>query len=136
MDETKRLDEQLEQLHLHYIRSHYQEQANKAAEQQHPHVHYLAQLIEGEAAARENRAIQRRIDNRRRDDHTENSPQCHSRGLRNGFVFSLMSQSMSRGLAGTVGEPLKNKGIFWQPVHQQKIDLAGFGFLQVIDFKA
>jgi DNA replication protein DnaC len=65
MDETKRLDEQLQQLHLHYIRGHYQEQANKAAEQQHPHVHYLAQLIEGEATARENRAIQRRIDNAR-----------------------------------------------------------------------
>ena len=61
MDDTRRLDEQLQQLHLHYIRSHYQEQANKAAEQQHPHVRYLAQLIEGEAAAHENRAIQRRL---------------------------------------------------------------------------
>jgi DNA replication protein DnaC len=63
MDDTRRLDEQLQQLHLHYIRSHYQEQANKAAEQQHPHVHYLAQLIEGEATTQENRAIHRRIDN-------------------------------------------------------------------------
>lgn len=65
MDDTRRLDEQLQQLHLHYIRSHYQEHANKAAEHQHPHVDYLAQLIEGEATARENRAIQRRIDNAR-----------------------------------------------------------------------
>jgi len=65
MNDTRRLDEQLQQLHLHYIRSNYQEQANKAAEQQHPHVRYLAQLIEGEAATRENRAIQRRIDNAR-----------------------------------------------------------------------
>ena len=62
MDDTRRLDEQL---HLHHIRSHYEEQGNKAAEQQHSHVHYLAQLIEGEATARESRAIQRRIDNAR-----------------------------------------------------------------------
>jgi hypothetical protein len=33
MNDTRRLDDQLQQLHLHYIRSNYQEQANKAAEQ-------------------------------------------------------------------------------------------------------
>jgi hypothetical protein len=38
MDDARRLDEQLQRLQLHYIRSHYQEQASKAAEQQHPHI--------------------------------------------------------------------------------------------------
>ena len=49
MDDTTLLDEQLQRLRLHYIRSHYQDQANKAAEQHHSHVRYLGQLIEGEA---------------------------------------------------------------------------------------
>jgi len=60
-----RLDAQLHRLHLHYIHSHYQAAAAKAAEQQHSHVDYLAQLIDGEAAMRENRSIERRIKNAR-----------------------------------------------------------------------
>jgi DNA replication protein DnaC len=64
-NDTTRLDAQLQQLHLHHIRSHYQAFANEAAEQQLSHVDYLAQLIEGEATLRENRSIKRRIDNAR-----------------------------------------------------------------------
>ena len=60
-----RLDAQLHRLHLHYIHSHYRAAAAKAAEQQHSHVDYLAQLIDGEAAMRENRSIERRIKNAR-----------------------------------------------------------------------
>lgn len=60
-----RLDAQLQQLHLHYIRDHCQALATKAAEQQHSHLDYLAQLIEGEAAMREQRSIERRIRNAR-----------------------------------------------------------------------
>ena len=44
-----RLDGQLHGLHLHYIQSHYQALATKAAEQQRSHLDYLAQLVEGEA---------------------------------------------------------------------------------------
>ena len=63
--DATRLDAQLHRLHLHYIHSHYQAAAAKAAEQQHSHVDYLAQLIDGEAAMRENRSIERRIKNAR-----------------------------------------------------------------------
>jgi len=33
MDDARRLDEQVQRLQLHYIRSHYQEQASEAAGQ-------------------------------------------------------------------------------------------------------
>src|ERR1700694_1187304 len=60
-----RLDAQLHDLHLHYIQSHYQALATKAAEQQRSHLDYLEQLVEGEATMRENRSIERRIKNAR-----------------------------------------------------------------------
>jgi len=60
-----RLDTQLQRLHLHHIRSHYQAAATKAAEEQCSYVDYLAQLIEGETTLRENRSIERRIRNAR-----------------------------------------------------------------------
>src|SRR5215467_5264075 len=60
-----RLDAQLYGLHLHYIQSHYQALATKAAEQQRSHLDYLQQLVEGEATMRENRSIERRIKNAR-----------------------------------------------------------------------
>src|SRR4030081_2831665 len=60
-----RLDGQLHGLHLHYIQSHYQALATKAAEQQRSHLDYLEQLVEGEATMRENRSIERRIRNAR-----------------------------------------------------------------------
>src|SRR5579863_7991744 len=60
-----RLDAQLQRLHLHYIQSHYQALATIAAEQQRPHVDYLARLIDGEATMRESRSIERRIRNAR-----------------------------------------------------------------------
>ena len=63
--DATRLDAQLHRLHLHYIHSHYRAAAAKAAEQQHSHVDYLAQLIDGEAAMRENRSIERWIKNAR-----------------------------------------------------------------------
>src|SRR5690349_2725763 len=56
-----RLDAQLDALHLSHIKSHYQDLATKAAQKQISHIAYLAQLIEGEATVRENRAIERRI---------------------------------------------------------------------------
>ena len=64
-NDTTRLDAQLQQLHMHHIHSHYQPLADEAAEQQLSHVDYLARLIEGEATLRENRSINRRIDNAR-----------------------------------------------------------------------
>ncbi|MFY9827822.1 MAG: IS21-like element helper ATPase IstB [Rhodoplanes sp.] len=59
------MDTQLQRLHLHHIRSHYQAAATKAAEEQCSYVDYLAQLIEGETTLRENRSIERRIRNAR-----------------------------------------------------------------------
>ena len=56
-----RLDAQLDCLHLSHIKSLYQDLATKAAQKQLTHLEYLAQLIEGEATVRENRAIERRI---------------------------------------------------------------------------
>ena len=60
-NDLTRLDTQLHHLHLHYIQSHYQTLATKAAEQQRSHLDYLEQLVEGEATMRENRSIERRI---------------------------------------------------------------------------
>jgi len=56
-----RLDAQLDRLYLSHVKSHYHDLASKAAQRQLAHVEYLAQLIEGEATVRENRAIERRI---------------------------------------------------------------------------
>jgi DNA replication protein DnaC len=56
-----RLDVQLDRLHLSHVKGHYQDLATKAAHKQLSHLAYLAKLIEGEAAVRENRAIERRI---------------------------------------------------------------------------
>jgi DNA replication protein DnaC len=63
--DLNRLDTQLDYLRLTYMQGHYQALADKAAEKQRSHVDYLAQLVEGEAALRENRAIERRIKNAR-----------------------------------------------------------------------
>ena len=56
-----RLDAQLASLHLLHIRSHYQAFATTAAQNELTHLAYLAELIEGEATLRENRAIVRRV---------------------------------------------------------------------------
>jgi len=63
-DKTQ-LEAQLQRLHLHYIKSHYQAAATRTAEQQCSYVDYLAQLIDGETTMRENRSIERRIKNAR-----------------------------------------------------------------------
>ena len=64
-NDQARLEAQLQRLHLSYIESHCQPLAIKAAEQQRSHLDYLALLIEGEAAMRESRSIERRIRNAR-----------------------------------------------------------------------
>ena len=63
--EQTRLEAQLRRLHLRYIQNHCQDLASKAAEQQCSHLDYLARLVEGEAAMREQRGIERRIKNAR-----------------------------------------------------------------------
>ena len=60
-DQTQ-LETQLQRLHLHHIKSHYQAAATTAAEQQCSYVDYLAWLIEGETTLRDNRSIERRPD--------------------------------------------------------------------------
>jgi DNA replication protein DnaC len=63
--DLKRLDAQLDALHLSHVKGHYQAFATTAAQKQFSHLEYLAELIEGEAARRETRAIERRIKNAR-----------------------------------------------------------------------
>ena len=63
--DLKCLDAQLDALHLAHVKDNYQALATTAAQKQFSHVAYLAELIEGEAARRETRAIERRIKNAR-----------------------------------------------------------------------
>ena len=63
--DLNRLDAQLDYLRLTYVQQHCQAFADKAAEKQCSYVEYLAQLVDGEAALRENRSIERRIKNAR-----------------------------------------------------------------------
>jgi DNA replication protein DnaC len=55
------LDSQLDALHLPFCKEHYHPAAAKAAKDSLTHLEYFTQLIEGEAAARSDRAIARRI---------------------------------------------------------------------------
>lgn len=55
------LPEQLEFLKLPFTREHYEALAKQAAANQWAHIEYLARLIEGEAAWREDRSIRRRV---------------------------------------------------------------------------
>ncbi|MDX1439889.1 MAG: IS21-like element helper ATPase IstB [Rubricoccaceae bacterium] len=59
------LDRQLEYLHLPFIREHATALATRAASEARSHLDYLAQLIDGEAALRADRATLRRIKNAR-----------------------------------------------------------------------
>jgi DNA replication protein DnaC len=51
----------LDYLKLVFVREHYEILASEAAADQWGHVDYLASLIQGEALARQQRSIQRRI---------------------------------------------------------------------------
>jgi DNA replication protein DnaC len=59
--ETTTLDSQLDTLRLPFIKEHCQSLATTAAKKSLTHLHYLTQLIEGEAALRADRAVARRI---------------------------------------------------------------------------
>ena len=59
--DLKRLDAQLDALHLSHVKGHYQALATTAAQKQLSHLAYLAELIDSEASERETRAIERRI---------------------------------------------------------------------------
>lgn len=63
--DRKRLEDQLLQMRLGYIRENYGDLARKAAEQQRSHVDYLAQVIDGEFTIRDVRSTERRIRNAR-----------------------------------------------------------------------
>jgi len=58
---TDRLEQNLRRLKLPFTLENHQNLAQKAAQLQWPHVQYLAELMEGEAALRQDRSIQRRI---------------------------------------------------------------------------
>lgn len=105
-----RLDVQLQRLHLHYIQSHCQDLAGKAAREQRSHLDYLAQLIEGEAAMRENRSIERRIRNARfpvlktLDDFQWSWPKKINRPqIQNLFRLAFIATQTNIILIGNVG---------------------------------
>jgi DNA replication protein DnaC len=105
-----RLDAQLHRLQLHHIQSHYQAFATKAAEQQCSHLDYLAQLVEGEAAMRENRGIERRIKNARfpvlksLDDFQWGWPKKINRPhIQNLFRLAFVATQTNIVLIGNVG---------------------------------
>lgn len=60
-NEQRRLTELLDQLHLSFIRDHYQPLAEQGAREQWTLPQYLGKLIEGEHQARQERAVARRI---------------------------------------------------------------------------
>jgi DNA replication protein DnaC len=55
------LDQQLAYLNLPFMQRHCEELASQAAQQQWSHADYLRRLVEGETAARQDRARERRI---------------------------------------------------------------------------
>ena len=61
-DTETRLQGQLEKLRLHSLREHYPKLATEAAQKHWTHVDYLARLIDGEAQARDQRALERRLE--------------------------------------------------------------------------
>lgn len=58
---TDALAQRLVALGLPFMREHYQAHARMAAEKNWSHIDYLAELVNGEAAGREDRAVKRRI---------------------------------------------------------------------------
>jgi DNA replication protein DnaC len=108
-DQT-RLEAQLQRLQLRHFKSHYQAAADKAAEQQRSHVDYLAQLIEGETALRENRSIERRVKNARfpvlktLDDFQWSWPRKINRPqIQNLFRLAFIASHTNVVLIGNVG---------------------------------
>lgn len=105
-----RLEAQLQRLHLRYIQDNCQELASKAAEQQRSHLDYLALLIEGEAAMREQRSIERRIRNARfpvlktLDDFQWSWPKKINRPqIQNLFRLAFIATKTNVVLIGNVG---------------------------------
>jgi DNA replication protein DnaC len=105
-----RLQAQLQRLHLNYIHDHCQELASKAAEQQRSHLDYLALLIEGEAAMREQRSIERRVRNARfpgiktLDDFQWSWPKKINRPqIQNLFRLAFIATQTNVVLIGNVG---------------------------------
>jgi len=109
-NEQAQFEARLQRLQLPYIREHYQALAAKAAAQQLPHLDYLAQLIEGEAAMRESRSIERRIKNARfpvlktLDDFQWSWPQKINRPqIQNLFRLAFIAAKTNVILIGNVG---------------------------------
>ncbi len=60
-DDKNNLEQKMHCLKLSFMLENHESLAKKAAQKQWTHVQYLAELIEGEAALRQDRSIQRRI---------------------------------------------------------------------------
>ena len=109
-NEQAQLEARLQRLQLRYIQDQYQALAARAAEQQLSHLEYLALLIEGEAAARESRSIERRIRNARFpvlktiDDFQWSWPEKINRPqIQNLFRLAFIADKANVVLIGNVG---------------------------------
>jgi DNA replication protein DnaC len=105
-----RLDAQLDALHLSYVKNNCQSFATTAAQKQLSHIAYLAELIEGEAARRETRAIERRIKNahfpvlKTMEDFQWNWPKKINRPqIQNLFRLAFIPTNTNVVLISTVG---------------------------------
>ena len=108
--DEKRLQEHLEYLKLTSIRERYEPEAKTAAEKHFSHVDYLARLIEGEAALREDRSIARRLKMARfpvlksLDEFDWNWPKKINRlQVQNLFRLSFIGENANVVLVGGVG---------------------------------
>lgn len=108
--EPKPLSKQLQRLQLPYIRTHYHELAQTAAEQNFGHIEYLKRLVEGEVARREDRSLERRIRQARfpliktLDQFQWNWPKKINRPqIQNLFRLGFIEQKANAILVGGVG---------------------------------
>jgi DNA replication protein DnaC len=108
--DEKLLQEQLGYLNLTSIREHYEPEAQMAAEKHFSHVEYLARLVEGEAALRQDRSIARRIKMARfpvlkaLDEFDWNWPKKINRlQVQNLFRLSFIADNANVVMVGGVG---------------------------------
>ena len=109
MDE-KNLLANLQYLKLPHIRDHFTTTATQAVSREWSHVHYLANLVEGEAQQRKDRAIQRLVKNARfpviktMDQFRWNWPSKINRlQIQNLFRLSFIDEKANAILLGGVG---------------------------------
>ena len=90
------LDAQLDALHLHHVKGHYQDLATAAAHKQISHLEYLAELIEGEAARRKGGRMET---GRQVDRGSEAGPLERDGAHRFGFGVAAVAAAVALAMA-------------------------------------